>query len=813
MNKKIVVAGALALLISTQAFAAAGCKNGEGPKGENPKPDTTEEVMPEFGYETYDNTDFSNYSENGPIECERLPEQFETRGTADPYIFRFNGMYYLYATTQADYEYIVGWKSRDLMNWEQCTGEGLQHGHVSEERVTKHAYAPEVYYFNGKFYMYTSPAGNGHYVLSSDSPEGPFTLETGNIGMSIDGSVFIDDDEKMYFLNAGGSGIEIHSMKNMKDISSAATVLSNTKLGWTEGPMIIKRNGTYFLTYTGVHYLSDGYRVVYSTEQDGNPLNSSNAFARGGEDPILLNVEGTYKGLGHSAFVQGPDLDSYYIVYHNMNLITPDNSWRSMNIDRLIFNGTQMSVDGAPSGSVRPAMPEFSADGTDGDKFTDKGGKKISSAATGEVFSAEYNFTGDNVKCISGYTDEDNYVYVSVDYGGHKISLNRVKGGKVSLFAEGELKNDFDADVIHTVRIAYADGVADVYFDNMCKIRGAEINIAAGNIGYDGGSAHFTAFSNVARGSSDRKELKQSGAQIGAQTFLPEGEYEGLTSYKLTGGSKVGKFESEFGGDVDYNGVNTLRLAEKDDFARYSVYFRESGKYALALTYDSQYGGTQIGVQVNLGEVKYVKLPEVYAEDCAVVTAVITELNIRGGANVISFYGGARDTEFISFAFTPTGAVDFEQGETEYTTGRERSIKYFGGEKFINGTAEVEVRVNSFNGASAGLILRADNFANSQYDDVASVQGYYIGINSTSLFISRYNYNYSKINLQTAFHGLKTGEWVTLKAELYGNSLTVYLNDAVVLEYTDARAALSGYAGIYGTGAEVTFRQITIKSE
>ena len=33
MNKKIVVAGALALLISTQAFAAAGCKNGEGPKG------------------------------------------------------------------------------------------------------------------------------------------------------------------------------------------------------------------------------------------------------------------------------------------------------------------------------------------------------------------------------------------------------------------------------------------------------------------------------------------------------------------------------------------------------------------------------------------------------------------------------------------------------------------------------------------------------------------------------------------------------------------------------------------------------------
>ncbi len=804
------MAGALALLISSQALAFAGCKEKEG--GENEPPAAAEEVMPEFEYETYDNTVFSNYSEEGTVPCEALPGQFEVRGTADPYIFRFNGMYYLYATTQAKVPYALGWKSRDMMNWEQCTGEGLAQGHVSEDKILEHAYAPEVYYFNGKFYMYTSPAGNGHYILSSDSPEGPFTLDTGNIGMSIDGSVFIDDDESMYFLNASGSGIEIHTMNAMNDISPRTTVLSNTKLGWTEGPMIIKRDGTYFLTYTGVHYLSDGYRVVYSTEQDGNPLSSANAFATGGEDPILLSVDGIYKGLGHSAFVQGPDLDSYYIVYHNMNKITSDNSWRSMNIDRLIFNGTQMSVDGSSKGSVRPQMPEFYADGTDGEQFTSTGNLKLSKAQTGGIFSAEYNFTGDSVKCIAGYADEKNYSYVSVDYEGHKIALEQFKDGKVTRVAEGALKNDFKADVVHTVRVAYADGKADVYFDNMCKIRDAEISIQAGKIGYDGGEAGFTAFSNVARGLSDRKELKQSGAQIGAQTYLPQGEYEGLTSFKLTGDSKLKKYASSLAGDKNYDGANMLKLAEKGDFARYSVHFRERGKYALALTYDAEYGGKQIGVQLNLGEIKYVTLPEVFDEEREVVTAVITELEVKSGANIISFHGGTRDVEYISFTFTPYGSVDVAEAD-EYTTGSGRSIKYFGGEKFLNGTVEASVKINSTNGATAGIILRAGNFSNTQYDDVTSVQGYFIGLNSTNLFINRYNYNYSLTNLKSTLHGIKQGEWFTLKAELHGNTLNVYLNGELALEYTDARAALSGYAGIYGTGANVTFKDMIIKSE
>src|SRR5690606_15583824 len=113
--------------------------------------------------------------------------------------------YYLYCSTKDGRPGIKGWSSEDLIHW---TPEGL----VTEDPITTGAYAPEVVYWNGYFYMYTSPAGNGHYVLRSDSPTGPFEVQTENLGLSIDGSVFIDDNGKWYFTHAGDQGIVIHPM-------------------------------------------------------------------------------------------------------------------------------------------------------------------------------------------------------------------------------------------------------------------------------------------------------------------------------------------------------------------------------------------------------------------------------------------------------------------------------------------------------------------------------------------------------------------------------------------------------------------------
>ena len=101
-------------------------------------------------------------------------------GIGDPYIMKFRGTYYLYCSTKDNNTGVKCWSTKDFVTWSSAIT-------CSTDPVTKGAYAPEVVYWNGTFYMYTSPAGNGHYVLTSSSPTGPFTVATPNLGKVIDG--------------------------------------------------------------------------------------------------------------------------------------------------------------------------------------------------------------------------------------------------------------------------------------------------------------------------------------------------------------------------------------------------------------------------------------------------------------------------------------------------------------------------------------------------------------------------------------------------------------------------------------------------
>lgn len=69
-------------------------------------------------------------------------------GIGDPYIFKFRGTYYMYSSSR-DVE-IRCWKSKDLISWSEAIV-------CSTDPIAKNAYAPEVVYWNGIFYMYTSP--------------------------------------------------------------------------------------------------------------------------------------------------------------------------------------------------------------------------------------------------------------------------------------------------------------------------------------------------------------------------------------------------------------------------------------------------------------------------------------------------------------------------------------------------------------------------------------------------------------------------------------------------------------------------------
>ena len=79
-----------------------------------------------------------------PIMDYQSEQAWPGYGFGDPFVMRYNGMYYLYVSTKDGSVGIKCWSSPDLVNW---TYEGF----CSNDPITRGAYAPEVYYYNGYF--------------------------------------------------------------------------------------------------------------------------------------------------------------------------------------------------------------------------------------------------------------------------------------------------------------------------------------------------------------------------------------------------------------------------------------------------------------------------------------------------------------------------------------------------------------------------------------------------------------------------------------------------------------------------------------
>ncbi|WP_345762396.1 glycoside hydrolase family 43 protein [Diaminobutyricibacter sp. McL0608] len=312
---------------------------------------------------------------------------------ADPFVLRHDGRYYLYCTNPD----VRCWSSNDLVTWQlegPTIGEDVFPGLVP--------FAPEVVYAGGFFFMYTSPSGQGHFVLRSESPTGPFVPVSGNVGHAIDGNVLIDDDGRWYFYWAGDEGIWGCEMASPTDFGEPVFTGIHMN-GWTEGPFVSKRDGVYSMTLTGNHYLSRGYRI--DAAWSDHPLTGYRADPL---NPILISTSGPRVGLGHSSSVSGPDLVSTYIAYHNLN---PDAS-RDLDIDRQVWSGSSLQVLGPTMTARVPSMPDEWCDWgasvadrwvvSDGHlEARDFAGMLLGEGAVaqwnvelGETFTAELNLTG-----------------------------------------------------------------------------------------------------------------------------------------------------------------------------------------------------------------------------------------------------------------------------------------------------------------------------------------------------------------------------------------------------------------------------------
>ena len=851
--------------MASGGLVMTACKNKEFKIDQSKLDATSGKDGVEYSYTTYDNSSFNDYdsgNNTAVVNSSVLKEQWPT-GIADPYIMRYNGTYYLYVTTSGLTNYgLRAWKSVDLQNWTQCQGEGLPLGYVvspygqdqsmfgQEVLYTQNAYAPEVYYFNGKFYMFISPgyAANprGHYVLVSDHPEGPFDYFAGPLDTRIDASLLIDDDERVYYFHATPNGITVRELTDMNTLGDEAFIENSDLMGaWTEGPAMTKVDGKYYLTYTGLHYQTPGYQVCYAVADslDKSSIESVAAsFKRGANNPMLLNcdVDEGHVGNGHSANFLGPDLDSYYIVYHNLDELYDDGmTHRSVNIDRLLVSGGLMTVAQNKTGSIAPTFPRFYAWGTE-KGFEKNGNDYLSTAVSNERFTAEFNSGKDgNVKYVVSYQSESDYAYVQVDYAAKKILLKQVKGGAESSIASGTLVNDFKAEDNHTIRVAYGEGEANVYFDNMCKIS-AKCTLGGGKIGYKASGAieiGYTALSDQANGSSDRAEIKQSHGDVPATAYMPEGQIAGVGSYVLTGESGVRETN---GTKSEYLGTSELYLASAYDYARYLVNFKQSGSYGLSLVVNKKDCGKTICVEIDGGKNELFKIPEVGETDQDYVRVLLPSFEIAAGVRQVKIQNAGQDFAFVSLAFDPldqtysyenalntasapdskivTGTYELKDGA--FRTSGSRSFMPFGNQNLHDFEASIDIAIDSGVFEPIGVIFRQDNYANAVVpgqnftDAYCHIQGYYLQVKNNSLTISRYNYGKVKsYDLGRVVLKAEANRFYTYKIVAEGNTFTVWRDGEKVLQVTDPLAFQTGAFGLYSTGGSGSYKNVKIQAK
>jgi beta-xylosidase len=278
---------------------------------------------------------------------------------ADPFVLRVDGGYVAYGTGSAPggrpFEVL---RSDDLVHW-RSVGGALE---PLSESWARDYWAPEVAAVDGTYYMYYSvgEADRGHLirVATSSSPEGPFvdhgTVLTPDERFAIDPHPFRDgDDWYLYYAHdvldgeRVGTTIAVDRLVDMTTLAREPRTLLRATHDWQmflrgremygavydwhtlEGPFVVKRDGRYYLLYSGGAWEKPSYGVGFAVADA--PLGP---FREPHAGPVVLRtVPGEVLGPGHCSVVPGPDGNDH-LAYHAWD---PAGRRRQMWIDRLVW--------------------------------------------------------------------------------------------------------------------------------------------------------------------------------------------------------------------------------------------------------------------------------------------------------------------------------------------------------------------------------------------------------------------------------------------------------------------------------------------
>ena len=654
----------------------------------------------------------------------------------DPFILRFNGKYYLYPSGDNTTDEIYCYTSDDLVHFKYA-------GIVAKEKILHNAYAPEVIYKDGYFYLITSPSGNGHYLYKSESPLGPFSRISENIKNMIDGSFFLDKDNNLYLLRANHYGISLLNIDENGNTSGRVNLEANMN-GWTEGPGLFYFNGYYFLTYTGNDVCSTGYRVNYSYSKYFNK-----GFIEGINNSLLISTSGKYKRVGHSSNVLGPNLDNYYIVYHSLDIIKGVHKPRKLMIDRLNFNGSLMCANKSSFNVKEPLKPLISS--IDASIFKIEGNLYLYRYYFNE-FTLE-SYIALNSKVILYFKNKENLVYFEFN---DDINLVGVKNNKKVILSS--YKNNFKLKCFHTIRVIYKENNLELFIDNTF-INRYFINLGKSEKGYilnNFNDIKFNAINNFAFNDSINKErtivpglifLEQSKNNIFLEKydsfagFLKENEEINIPLNNIPGLYFLSIY---LGNETDLTLlINDKEVTLNKENSEYD--FNERG-----ITFLNLKTNDTLKIKVIKGELKY------------------QYIRIRK----VNKYKKVNELKQRKFK------------DKYYLTTKDLLVNYLE----FNFEIKKEQIYQKF-----GLVFEASDYSEDIFQARYPLRAIFVGIISNLLAISYFNYKEKRIYDVP----ITLNDKNNIKVYLKNNKIKVYLNDEEKIETTIPLMTRFGRVGLY----------------
>lgn len=297
---------------------------------------------------------------------------------ADPFIYKHQDGYYYFTASYPEYDRIIMRRAKTIVGLKEAEEKVVWWKHPDKE-MSKHIWAPEIHFINGKWYIYFAASRTDaiwairQYVLENDSAnplEGEW-IEKGKIEMNfeeftLDATAFTHQNQR-YLVWAqkkyGDSNLYIAKLKSPWKIEGEQRLIAEPVYTWerkgfnvNEGPAVIKKGDQIFISYSA-SATDSNYAVGLLTASQDDELLDSDSWTKYGA-PIFKSSELTKEyGPGHNSFtVDGNGND--ILVYHSRSYkeISGDPLYdpnRHTRVQRIFWDQNNNPVYGIPGYEIK----------------------------------------------------------------------------------------------------------------------------------------------------------------------------------------------------------------------------------------------------------------------------------------------------------------------------------------------------------------------------------------------------------------------------------------------------------------------------